>query len=178
MVVLGLLIGFAQIVLGILIICFDFNQPLMVGMGIGYILSGFLFIWLCIGAFKAFDNAKKIGVLSAKYKKLKESNTILQGLLIEKGLVSKEDIDSALNSSINIKDMEPGFPLITLKDKTIRDGTITIPKNTQVSFSKYDDYSYSETVIVVTYKLNGEVLRLKYGVDDVINAYSFNNKVE
>ena len=178
MVVLGCLIGLAEIILGIFALVLSDGQGIVIGAGIGYMLSGLLYIWLSIGSHLAYSNSKTIDILEAKYKKIKESDKILRELLIEKGIISKDDIDSMLKSSVLIKDMEPGFPLITLKDKTIREGSITIPKGTQVLFSRYDDYSYPEPVVVVNYEFNGEVLRLRYGKDDVVNAYSFKNEAE
>ena len=176
MIVIGILIGIAEIVLGIIALVYSESQPAIIGAGIGYILSGILFIWLCAGAHTAFNASKNVNALEKKVQFMQKRNKCLEEALIAKGLVNEDDLTKATYSHITFKEMEVGFPLITLKNKVIREGTITIPAKTKVFFLKYDEYSYSEVAVIVEYLYNGEMLHLKYGENDVINAYAYDEK--
>lgn len=75
MVLLGILVGIFEVIIGIIFLfanVFTGNNYLSICMGIGYILSGLLFIWLCVGAQTAFNDSKKYSELSSQIESLKE----------------------------------------------------------------------------------------------------------
>ena len=72
MVVLGVLIGIAEVVLGIIVLANSQHQAILIGTGIGYILSGVLFIWLCAGAQLAHENKAAIDTLKQENENLKK----------------------------------------------------------------------------------------------------------
>ena len=78
MAVLGILIGIGEIVLGIIILFNSGGEAVLIGTGIGYILSGILFIWLCSGVSLAHQNKEDIESLQQKVEHLEEEIKMLR----------------------------------------------------------------------------------------------------
>ncbi len=170
MSLLGILTGFIEVVIGILVLCNSRGEAVLVGVGIGYILSGLLFMWLCVGASTAFSDSKRISDLENENKDIKNDNRLLQEILVHKGVINREELDTLVDANVPIEKMEDGFPLITLIEKSFKDGEIVIPIHTRVLFHKYDAYSYSEPAVIVTYSIDGKLTNFKYAKTDVMNA--------
>lgn len=173
MIGLGILIAIAEIIIGIIALISSAGQSVLIGAGIGYILSGFLFMWLCVGTSTAFSNSKRVDDLEKRLKRLTADKVQLENLLVSKGVFLEDEIQSKNNVDLSIKEMYPGFPLLTLKEKSIRNGSIVIPAKTRVFFSEIDNSNPSETIVLAEYEYNGEKLLLRYNEKDLANAFSY-----
>ena len=166
--VLGVLIGVAEIVIGIIVLFNSGAQPLFIGTGIGYILSGALFIWLCIAASTAFDNEKKINELKAQIKVLKDKEEINDRLFMKLN-ISQEEIEHLSQTSFS--KMQAGHPLVSLAEKLLTTSNITIPIGTSLTFVRIEKTNTDFNNVIVDVVIEGETHRVRYMQCEVISAY-------
>lgn len=170
---IGVLIGIADIVIGIVVLVKYYADMALLATGISCIISGLLFIWLCIGAITAFSNANEIEVLKKENERRKKDNDLLKKLLLSKGVVSNEDVDTAINSCTPLEELEEGTPLITLVEKHFKKEDITIPAKTKVTLNLYDNFSYTKPVVYVNFTVNGENKQFWYKPNEVMNIWEY-----
>ena len=164
MLFLGILIGFGEIVLGIIILVSSHGEGLIIGAGIGYILSGLLYIWLCSGATQAFTNEKRINELKWKVRELEIKNNISLEMLKKSGL-SDETINNALlEKFIGVK---RGQRLIALVAKRMPDGNTVISKDSIVLFDHIENLCNGSMKIHVKVDVNGQKIVIPYKEDEV-----------
>ena len=166
MVGIGILIGIAEIIFGIIVLFNANHQAIAIGTGIGYILSGVLFIWLCVGASTAFANVKEISNLRREVKKLQEQNNTYLELFKTAG-VKEEEIK--LLSETCFSNMKEGHKLISLIQKTIVGTEITIPKESTLSFVRYEVGEDGSGSVVADVTIGNKTHRVRYKADDVIS---------
>ncbi|MBR5997078.1 MAG: hypothetical protein IK028_03545 [Bacilli bacterium] len=78
MVIIGILTGLFEIVVGIVAIVNSKGEWSLYVPGIIYILSGLLFLWICVGAQTAFEDSKKIEAMKSDLEKVTEKNKLLE----------------------------------------------------------------------------------------------------
>ena len=78
MVLIGILTGLFEIVVGIVTLVNSKGEWSFILTGVIYILSGLLFLWICVGAQTAFDNSKKIESMKSDLEKVTEKNKLLE----------------------------------------------------------------------------------------------------
>ena len=94
MFTLGVLIGIFEIVAGTIVLIASATQGewISIIIGVSYILSGVLFIWLCSGSYKAHVNEEKIKELNDKIRSLEHEKDVLRARV--KVLEGKNDLSS------------------------------------------------------------------------------------
>ena len=166
--VFGALICIAEIIIGVIVLLNNQGQPVFIGTGIGYILSGLLFIWLCGGASTAFINEKRVKQLKEEVEKLKEQEDVYNALF-RKLNISQEEIDRLSQASFSR--MQEGHPLISLAEKTLASSNTIIPKGTSLSFVRIEQTESNEKNVIANVIVDGENHLVRYKECDVISAY-------
>ena len=173
MLVLGIICGLGEIVLGVLVLTTSQGQGIFIGMGIAYILSGLLFIWLCAGASQAFSNSKKINDINWKMQELEIRNKVSFEMLKKLG-ISEEDISKEL--SHYFIGMKEGEKLVALVEKRTPDNTVVIPKGTIVSFVKIELKDDGAMQIITKANINGFNLTIAYKEEEVTTESNYQSE--
>lgn len=164
--ILGTIIGIGEIILGIIILFNTGGQAILIGAGIGYILSGILFIWLCAGASLAFENLDSISKLRKDIRKLEKQNAIYLKLF-EKAGVETNDVKMMFENSIG--GFKEGHPLIALVEKTLVESGARIPKGSELSFVRIDIQDDGSTYAIVDVVVDNVKHRVRYKEEEVIS---------
>ena len=175
MFVVGIVVGIAEIVLGIIICTSSHGDGIVLTSGIGYILSGLLFIWLCAGASQAFANTGEIDRLKRDVKKLQVQNKVYLKLFEKTGL-SEEDINLFKETSLDY--MSEGTPLIALIDKTLVKSGVKIPKYSELSFVRMEYNDNGENNVIVDVVINEQNHRVRYKEQEVISKRLYSEETK
>lgn len=165
MFVLGILIGIFEIIIGVITLVTSNGIPLIIGTGIGYILSGFLFLWLCVGAHTAYNNSRTIDYLSKRIKALEDQKNLYFEMFKRVGL-SEEDVK--LLSETSFDNMSKGHRLVSLIDRQLKDSSLMIPKGGVVTFERLEEKD-GETNIIVRVVIGGESHLVRFKPNEVIS---------
>lgn len=172
MVFFGVIIGLLEIIIGVVSLITSLGNGALIWTGIGCILSGILFIWLCLGSQRAFENSDEIARLNKKVRTLEGQNKLYMKFFKNLG-ISEEDLN-LLNTS-SLESMQPGSELVSLVEKKAADGSFVIPKGTTLSFYVFSKKD-KENEVVVDVVIDGKTHRVRYKQSEVIAKSLYTEK--
>ena len=172
MVFFGVIIGLLEIIIGVVSLITSLGNGALIWTGICCILSGILFIWLCLGSQRAFENSDEIARLNKKVRTLEGQNKLYMKFFKNLG-ISEEDLN-LLNTS-SLESMQPGSELVSLVEKKAADGSFVIPKGTTLSFYVFSKKD-KENEVVVDVVIDGKTHRVRYKQSEVIAKSLYTEK--